>query len=641
MTVTINGVALLAPVAANGQWSVTFTESDLPDTSGTFSVSADATLDGSSLTSGSVSGGDVTYDLQAPDAPTLDAVTGDDFLETAEQDLDLTITGTAEANAVVTVTIGASSEQVTADGDGNFSATFDAASVPGGDFSVSAVAEDAVGNQSAPADRAVTVQISGQSIIGDFGNNDLTGTAGDDYINPEGNDGEADGIDFVNGSAGNDEIDLSTSGGTSFVELNYAALDGPIDVTLDYANNTGTVVKGSDGTDTLTSPETTGEAFGIGLVGTQDDDSFTVIQDAADTWAGIFYEGGNDTVNVTLDNGIVRVKAVSTNPADEDVTANLNTGDITFDSGSIDLNVAGSGGRIELETGDGDDNVTGSARDERFILGAGNDTLDAGDGFDLVRYDRGVVTDGVDVNLETGLATGIWDGQAFTHNLSNVEYVRGSRTGSDTLTAADSGSRLEGRGGGDTLIGGAGDDLLVGGDGEDTFVVGRGNDVIRDYEGADTDNIEFDPDYTEAEIDAAVAAAVQDGDDVVLTFASTGATLRLEGWTVAELQAENASAGLDIIGTPDPDVIDGTAGDDFIDPMGNDGNDPDVVNGSTGNDTIDLSNTGGESYVFLNYDGLPGPIDVTLNYALNQGQIVKGRGWCRWHRYSDQPQHHR
>ncbi len=626
VTVTINGVALLAPVAANGQWSVTFTESDLPDTSGTFSVSADATLDGSSLTSGSVSGGDVTYDLQAPDAPTLDAVTGDDFLETAEQDLDLTITGTAEANAVVTVTIGASSKQVTADGDGNFSATFAAASVPGGDFSVSAVAEDAVGNQSVPADRAVTVQISGQSIIGDFGNNDLTGTAGDDYINPEGNDGEAGGIDYVYGSAGNDEIDLSTSGGTSFVELNYAALDGPIDVTLDYANNTGTVDKGSDGTDTLTSPETTGEAFGIGLVGTQGDDTFTVIQDDADTWAGIFYEGGDDTVNVTLDSGIVRVKAVSTDPIDEDVTANLNTGDIAFASGSIDLNVTGSGGRIELETGDGDDNVTGSARDERFILGAGTDTLDAGDGFDEVRYDRGVVTDGVEVNLETGLATGIWDGQAFTHNLSNVEMVRGSRTGDDILTAANSGSRLDGRGGDDTLIGGEGDDTLDGGDGADTFIVGRGNDVIRDYEGADTDNIEFDPDYSEAEIDAAVAAAVQDGNDVVLTFASTGATLRLEGWTVADLQAENAGGGSDFIGTVGPDVFDGTAGDDFIDPMGNDGNDPDVVNGSTGNDTIDLSNTGGESYVFLDYNGLPGPIDVTLNYALNQGQIVKGVG---------------
>ncbi|KIC39029.1 hypothetical protein RA27_17895 [Ruegeria sp. ANG-R] len=626
VTVTINGVALLAPVAADGQWNVTFTESDLPDVSGTYPVTADATLDGSSVTSGSVAGGDVTYDLQAPDAPTLDAVTGDDFLETAEQDADLTITGTAEANAVVTVTIGATSEQVTADGDGNFSATFDAAAVPGGDFSVSAVAEDAVGNQSTPADRAVTVQISGQSIIGDFGNNDLTGTAGDDYINPEGNDGEADGIDVVYGSAGNDEIDLSTSGGTSFVELNYAALDGPIDVTLDYANNTGTVDKGSDGTDTLTSPETTGEAFGIGLVGTQGDDTFTVIQDGDPTWAGIFYEGGDDTVNVTLDSGIVRVKAVSIDPADEDVTANLNTGDITFASGSIDLNVTGTGGRIELETGDGNDSVTGSARDERFILGAGTDTLDAGGGFDEVRYDRGAVVDGVEVNLETGQATGTWSGQAFTHNLSNVEMVRGSRTGDDIMTAADSGSTLDGRGGDDLLIGGAGDDTLIGGDGEDIFFVGQGNDVIRDYEGDIVDTIELDPAYTEAEIDAAIAAAVQDGDDVVVTFASTGATLRLEGWTVADLQAENASGGSDIVGTPDPDNLVGTDGDDTIDPQGNDGNDPDVVVGSLGDDTIDLSNTGGESFVVLDYEGLSGPIDVTLNYALNQGQIVKGVG---------------
>lgn len=618
VTVTIDSVALLAPVAANGEWAVTFAESDLPDSSGIFSVSAVATLDGTGLASSPVSGGDITYDLQAPGAPVLDAVTGDDFLETAEQDTDLTITGTAEADAIVTVTIGANSQQVTADTDGDFSATFDAASVPGGDFSVSAVAEDAVGNVSTPTDRAVTVQISVQSIIGDFGNNDLTGTDGDDYINPEGNDGNADGLDIVNGSRGNDEIDLSTSGGTSFVELNYASLDGPIDATLDYASNSGSVDKGADGIDTLTSPETPGEAFGIGLVGTQGDDTFSVVQDGAETWAGIFYEGGDDTVNVMLDTGIVRVGT-----SDADVTANLQTGDITFAGGSIDLNVTGTGGQIELETGDCNDTVTGSDRDERFILGAGTDSLDAGDGFDLVRYDRGAVVDGVEVNLETGLATGTWDGQAFTHTLSNVERVRGSRTGDDTLTAANSGSRLEGRGGSDTLIGGDGDDDLSGGEGADTFIVSRGNDVIRDYEGDDVDNIEFAPDYTEAEIDAAVDAAVQDGGAVIVTFTSTGATLRLEGWTVEELQAENAGGGSDIIGTFGDDNLIGTAGDDYINPEGNDDG-FDIVTASGSNDEIDLSTSGGLSFVELDYSVLDGPVTTTIDYANDSGSVDKG-----------------
>ncbi len=626
VTVTIDGADQASVVDGSGNWSVTFAEADLPDASGDYSVSAVATLPPTSLSSGSVDGGGFSVDVTAPDAPILDAVSGDNFIDPSEQADDLVISGTAEAFSTVTVTIGAETEQATADVNGDFSVTFAAADVPTSNFQVTAVAEDALGNTSAATDRSVLVGAVGQTITGTSGSDELSGTPGDDMINPEGNDGEAGGFDVINASLGDDEIDLSTSGGTSFVELNYAALDGPINATLNYANNTGSVDKSADSTDTLTSPETAGEAFGIGLVGTQGDDTITVVQDATDTSTLIFYEGGNDTVNVTLNSGIVRVNAVTQDPADEDVTADLTTGDITFASGSIDLNVSGSGGQIEFETGDGDDDVTGSDADERFILGAGTDTLNAGGGFDTVRYDRGDVTTGVTVNLQTGIATGTWDGQAFTHNLSGIERVRGSRTGDDMLTAADTGSQLEGRGGDDTLVGGAGDDFLVGGSGADTFFVGRGNDIIQDYEGDSVDTIELDPAYTEAEIDQAVADAVQDGDAVVVTFASTGATLRLEGWTVEQLQAENAAGGSDIVGTSGSDLLVGTDGDDTIDPQGNDGNDPDRVVGSLGDDTIDLTNTGAASFLTLEYGDLDGPIDVTLNYALNEGQVVKGIG---------------
>ncbi len=623
VTVTIDGADQASVVDGSGNWSVTFAEADLPDASGDYSVSAVATLPPTSLSSGSVDGGGFSVDVTAPDAPILDAVAGDNFIDPSEQADDLVISGTAEALSTVTVTIGAESQQASADVNGDFSVTFAAADVPTENFQVTAVAVDALGNTSAATDRSVLVGAVGQTISGTSGSDELSGTPGDDMINPEGNDGEAGGFDVINASLGDDEIDLSTSGGTSFVELNYAALDGPINATLNYAENSGSVDKGLDGTDTLTSPETAGEAFGIGLVGTQGDDTITVVQDATDTSTLIFYEGGNDTVNVTLNSGIVRVNAVTQDPADEDVTADLTTGDITFASGSIDLNVSGSGGQIEFETGDGDDDVTGSDADERFILGAGTDTLNAGGGFDTVRYDRGDVTTGVTVNLQTGLATGTWDGQAFTHNLSGIELVRGSRTGDDMLTAADTGSQLEGRGGDDTLVGGAGDDFLVGGSGADTFFVGRGNDTIQDYEGDSVDTIELDPAYTEAEIDQAVADAVQDGNAVVVTFASTGATLRLEGWTVEQLQAENAAGGPDIIGTFGDDVLDGTDGDDFIDPQGNDDG-FDVVNASAGDDEIDFSNSGGESFVELNYSVLDGPITASLDYASNTGFVDKG-----------------
>ncbi len=620
VTVTIDGADEEAVVDGDGNWSVTFAEADLPDASGDYSVSAVATLPPTSMSSGSVDGGGFSVDLTAPDAPILDAVAGDNFIDPSEQADDLVISGTAEALSTVTVTIGAESQQASADVNGDFSVTFAAADVPTENFQVTAVAVDALGNTSAATDRSVLVGAVGQTITGTSGSDELSGTPGDDTIDPQGNDGNDP--DRVIGSLGDDTIDLTNTGADSFVTLEYGDLDGPIDVTLNYVLNEGRVVKGIggvDGTDTLISPNTTGEANGIDIFGTAADDTYTITQNDAGTFTAIVYAGGNDSIDLTLDSGIVRV----TSSDSEDVTADLTTGDITFFGGSIDLDVSGSGGRVELVTGNGDDTVTGSALDERFILGAGTDTLNAGDGFDTVRYDRSPVSDGVTVNLETGTATGIWGGQAFSHSLSGVEQVRGSRTGGDNLTAADSGSFLDGRGGDDTLIGGAGDDVLVGGSGADTFFVGRGNDTIQDYEGDSVDTIELDPAYTEAEIDQAVADAVQDGNAVVVTFASTGATLRLEGWTVEQLQAENAAGGSDIIGTFGDDVLDGTDGDDFIDPQGNDDG-FDVVNASAGDDEIDFSNSGGESFVELNYSVLDGPITASLDYASNTGFVDKG-----------------
>jgi Ca2+-binding RTX toxin-like protein len=349
-------------------------------------------------------------------------------------------------------------------------------------------------------------------INGTSGDDTLTGTAGNDAIDPMGNDG---GDDLIIGSSGNDTIDLSNSGGESFVSLDYKALDAPISAVLDYTKNLGTVDKGANGTDTLTSPETTAEAAGLSLTGTSGNDSFNVVQGTDSTWTKIGVQGGDDTVTAVLNQGTVRLTT-----ADEDVTANLATGTISFTGGSVDLDVTGpvdGSGRIELETGDGDDTITGSDLNERFILGSGTDSLDAGGGHDVVRYDRNGIDGGVSVNLATGTATGTWNGEAFTHTLTNVEEVRGTKEGDDTLTASDSGSTLRGRGG---------DDSLVGGDGADVFIVGEGHDTISNYD-FEADQIETNdgvldgtlPEYSEVTVDGSPAVRFELGADKSVTVA--------------------------------------------------------------------------------------------------------------------------
>jgi Ca2+-binding RTX toxin-like protein len=87
---------------------------------------------------------------------------------------------------------------------------------------------------------------------------------------------------------------------------------------------------------------------------------------------------------VTLANGWDRNATVGN-------VVNLATGQILNDGfGNAEvLNVTDGAGRLELDTSNLNDNITGSVRDERFILRGGNDTLDGGGGFDLLRFDRG------------------------------------------------------------------------------------------------------------------------------------------------------------------------------------------------------------------------------------------------------------
>lgn len=315
-------------------------------------------------------------------------------------------------------------------------------------------------------------------LLGGNGSDVLLGGDGGDYLNP----GDNTNYDTIITGAGKDKVILSDIV-TGYVGLYHDDLDGRITVNIDGSANTGTIKKAGNGTTTITDVALPMMADGLGLGGTAYKDTYNVTV-ADGGWMQIIGSEGKDSYNIGASDGYLRL---SFSGASTGVTVNLKLGRIANDGYNNIETITGTGSVWEVRGTMLDDSITGSANDESFILMAGNDTLKAGGGYDRLRYDRGGV-DGVEVNLETGLATGDWNGVAFSHMIQGVEHVRGSN-GNDVLTGANNkDDRLEGLDGRDTLNGGGGNDLLEGGNGKDTLSGGNGSDVLKGGIGGDTLN---------------------------------------------------------------------------------------------------------------------------------------------------------
>ncbi|WP_298804533.1 hypothetical protein [uncultured Lentibacter sp.] len=431
------------------------------------------------------------------------------------------------------------------------------------------------------------LDLAGVSLTGTTGSDTLEGTIGDDTLNGVSND---DGHDRLIASLGDDQLVFSDGTEKTYASADYSKLEGVgITAALDFQANSGTVSKGALGTDTLVGI-TAVSNWGLGLITTRADDTVTITQGGEDsyTWSAVYYEGGNDVVNVNVGpgSGTTRV-AIKGSDA---VVADLSTGLVDIGgAGSVQINVTGAMegnyGGIELQTSSVADSVTGSAFNDRFILGAGDDTLDGGDGFDMVRYDRDGVGP-ITADLDAGTVSGTWDGVAFSDQISNVEAIRGSREGGDTLIASGTGSELRGYGGDDTLYGGMGDDTLFGGDGGDTFIVGHGGyDVIYDF------NI------SEGDVLLDVLADSRGEEELVFNAVGGSTEISIGGTTVLlnDVFIDDVQDYLEslegIVGTSGNDTLIGTSGDDILNGLGGDdlltgGEGADEFLVGSGNDTI-------------------------------------------------------
>ncbi|MCJ7871443.1 DUF4214 domain-containing protein [Phaeobacter sp. J2-8] len=318
------------------------------------------------------------------------------------------------------------------------------------------------------------------------------GGLADDTINP-GNTAEYSG-NLLWASGGSDSYNVGNMGPNRYLDVSYEPINGPI--TANVNGNAGTMNVAKPGGD-MDSFLNIGNVldYGLGLWGTEANDTFN-LNSGFGGWMQVNGMAGNDTFNLTLD-GVVRLNYTGgyDGGPENGITANLASGVISDDGfGTTDtLNIlGGTAGRLEIQGTRFDDNIIGSSyHTERFILERGNDTLDAGGGWDVVRYNRNGV-EAINADMETGIITGTWWGEAFTHEVSNVEEIRGSYDGSDFISGDSNDNALEGWGGNDSLFGMGGEDDLYGGDGDDYLDPGDSN-YGYDYvnPGAGNDQVEL------------------------------------------------------------------------------------------------------------------------------------------------------
>ena len=481
-----------------------------------------------------------------------------------------------------------------------------------------------------------------------------TGTAGNDQFNAFVNR-SFDSSDQIAGAGGTDKLDArytvdgtlvnpddSIQGNSENVENVFvrATFDNEDDkMTFDTVNMNGVEQLWNNGSRNLGSDDNTAEetltfanvetGYTVGLKDTgvatevnyadtsADDDSVAFAFDGVEASE----PGSNNQVDSSLTaNGVETItvdasgddSALNTLNADSVETLNVSGG---ADLGITNLNagnlttVAAGGRDGALTLGDNTTvlpdsvtTVTAGGGDDAIHLSAGNvasdDSFDAGEGTDTVRYDGGTNANADAVaNFENLLVTdtgNTYDLSAFSN--SSIESVTASSTGGNltideldgqsvaltgdapgtvTLNAASSGSTAD-----VTLDNANGENA----DGVDVGTLATSNIDTITVTSNGGNELDEDQSNSVASVDVATVNVSADAATSVTTGTST-TTLDASGSTAdLTLDASNANNGVSITGGEGDDTITHSGNDDTI----NAGAGDDTVNAGTGDDTINL-----------------------------------------------------
>ncbi|WP_226554698.1 Ig-like domain-containing protein [Celeribacter naphthalenivorans] len=246
VTVTVEGVSRTTTVGEDGTWSVTYETGTLPE--GTYSTEVTATSTDLAGNSTSATG---MFDIDTVTGVAIDAghSGGDETVNLSESQQSMSFTGTAEAGATVVVTLAGVSVTTVADASGNWTASYAAGTLSGGEYdtTLTAVSTDAAGNTATTTSVVHVDTVAGHITL-------TTPIEGDNVINAA---EASDGV-WITGTAtagetvtvtlaGVSHTVTSTSGGTyaaffAASEIVSGEYDSTVTATLtDGAGNSTTV----------------------------------------------------------------------------------------------------------------------------------------------------------------------------------------------------------------------------------------------------------------------------------------------------------------------------------------------------------------------------------------------------------------
>jgi Ca2+-binding RTX toxin-like protein len=281
--------------------------------------------------------------------------------------------------------------------------------------------------ETVPEDHNDTGTEFADDLPGGAGNDIETGLGGSDTISGfAGNDtldGGA-GADLLKGGSGNDRL----IGGGDSDTARFTGDRSAYSVIFDTSNG-HLLISGPDGEDDL---------FGVEWLQFADQTIAAPTSPPPPVQTG---STGNDVLG-----GTTGTDTVSGGAGGDSIAAGA--GADSVDGGTGSDSIQGGSGGDSLAGGDGNDTVSGGTGNDLIIggSGAGDDAYDGGSDIDTVRYSS--ATQGVVVNLKTGVASGPEIGR---DTLVNIENVIGG-AGADTLTGDAGANVLTGGGGADRFV---------------------------------------------------------------------------------------------------------------------------------------------------------------------------------------------
>ncbi|HEX4926849.1 MAG TPA: hypothetical protein VFV74_02485 [Burkholderiales bacterium] len=426
------------------------------------------------------------------------------------------------------------------------------------------------------------------------------GNAGDNYFNMR------DGNDTILAGAGDDSIDMSTGGTSSYGNDSIDGGDGTD--TVDFAGYArsgvmvnvalGTIAGGGDagaGSATIANVERViGGDFNDSFTGDSQGNQFDG-RAGDDSLAG---GAGNDLL--TGGAGADSFLFADVGTANADSVSDFTTGsdEIHLDADAMAaLGTSGQFSSADARFYEASGASSGHDADDRVIYdtASGNlwydaDGSGAGSALLIATLQGSASLAATDIFVENGSAppppppSGSIDGTSANDSLVGT-------TGDDTINGLEGNDTLRGLDGNDVLDGGPGTDLLDGGAGNDTYYVTAG-DTLTDSGGVDT---------VLSGVNWSLGAGFEN-----LTLTGS-ADLRSGGNDLANLITQNSGDNVTWAGRGD-DTILGADGNDYL---GGDANN-DWLDGQAGNDTLD---GGGDRdhFVFSSYG--PADADVVRSFA--------------------------